>query len=111
MNDQLEQSLARLLAADAQYKAFVETTRSHQLACEGAREALAAMEKRDSALIVARAELAFNHSINMDYEIIPDRDERCWDLYVGEDWYKSFGSRDEAEIAREELEAEDERAA
>ena len=36
---QLDQAVERLLAADADYKAFVRTTKSHQLACQGAREA------------------------------------------------------------------------
>jgi hypothetical protein len=45
-----------------------------------------------------------------DYSIIPNKDERCWDLYVGEDWRSSWGSRDEAEMVREALEAEDEDA-
>jgi len=42
-----------------------------------------------------------------NYEIIPNKDERCWDLYQGEDWHSSWGSRTEAERERERLEAED----
>jgi hypothetical protein len=45
------------------------------------------------------------------YEIVPNKDERCWDLYLNEDWYGSYGSRHEAETMREALEAEDERSA
>jgi len=64
----------------------------------------------DSAIIAARAELAFNNPINMNYEIIANRDERCFDLYVGEDWYASFGSRFEAEAERDRLDREDDEA-
>jgi hypothetical protein len=46
----LAETLARLAAAVADYEAFVRTTRSYELACEGAR---------DAVLDVARAELAF----------------------------------------------------
>jgi len=46
----------------------------------------------------------------MNCEIIPNRDERCFDLYVGEDWYASFGSRYEAEAERDRLEREDDEA-
>jgi len=45
-----------------------------------------------------------------DYEIIPNRDERCWDLYDSEDWHSSWGSRTDAEAERDRLEAEDEEA-
>jgi len=38
MNETLSETIERLLAADADHKTFVRTTRSHQLACEGARE-------------------------------------------------------------------------
>jgi hypothetical protein len=36
---ELGAAIERLLAAEADYKAFVRTTKSHQLACEGARGA------------------------------------------------------------------------
>ena len=45
-NNTLAQSIERLLKANADYAAFVRTTRSYQLAAQGAREAIAAMEKR-----------------------------------------------------------------
>ena len=62
MNETLSQTIERLEKALADYKAFVKTTRSYELACEGAREAIAAMEEqRDSALTVARAELALKN--------------------------------------------------
>jgi hypothetical protein len=41
------------------------------------------------------------------YQIIPNRDERCFDLYVNEDWHQSYGSRAEAEAERDRLDAED----
>jgi hypothetical protein len=40
MNDTLSEAIERLLKADADYRAFVRTTKSHQLAAEGAREAV-----------------------------------------------------------------------
>ena len=59
MNESLTELLDRLAKSVADYRAFVRTTRSHQLSCEGAREAIAAMEEQhDSALTLARAELA-----------------------------------------------------
>ena len=42
------ETIERLLKADADYRAFVRTTRSHQLAAEGAREAIAAIEAREA---------------------------------------------------------------
>jgi len=50
MNKTLSKAIERLLAADAEYKQFVCTTRSYELACQGAR---------DSVLAAAAAELAF----------------------------------------------------
>jgi hypothetical protein len=40
MNDTLSEAIERLLKADVDYRAFVRTTRSYQLAAEGAREAI-----------------------------------------------------------------------
>src|SRR5215469_3326707 len=45
-----------------------------------------------------------------DYEIVPNKAERCWDLYYNEDWQSGWDSRAEAEAERERLEAEDYRA-
>jgi hypothetical protein len=44
------------------------------------------------------------------YEIIPNRDERCFDLYVNGEWHKSFGAKTEAETEREKLEAQNDEA-
>ena len=64
MNQSLTELLDALAKSVADYKAFVRTTRSHQLAIEGAREAIAAMEEeRDLALMLARAELALQSPI------------------------------------------------
>jgi len=53
MDETLSQIIERLLAADAEYKAFVRTTRSHQLACEGAHEAIATLPQLSAALPVS----------------------------------------------------------
>jgi hypothetical protein len=47
-NDTLSEAIERLLKADADYRAFVRTTRSHQLAAEGAREALEAIDAQEA---------------------------------------------------------------
>jgi hypothetical protein len=39
-NDTITETIERLLKADADYAEFVRTTRSHQLAVEGVREAV-----------------------------------------------------------------------
>lgn len=49
---QLEEAILRLKQANAEYKNFVRTTRSQELACEGAR---------DAVLAIARAELALKN--------------------------------------------------
>jgi len=38
MNNTTSELIEKLLASDADYKAFVKTTKSHQLAAEGVRE-------------------------------------------------------------------------
>jgi len=45
-----------------------------------------------------------------DYEIVPNKGERCWDLYYNEDWQSGWDSLAEAEAERERLEAQDEAA-
>ena len=45
-----------------------------------------------------------------DYEIIPNKAERYWDLYYNEDWQSSWDSLAQAENERARLEAQDEAA-
>src|SRR5215469_911768 len=45
-----------------------------------------------------------------DYEIVPNKAERCWDLYYNEDWQSSWDSLAKAENERTRLEVLDEAA-